>query len=162
VAPQYWFAPGLTRDGSTGEHTEVLQVVPPLYHRVLPHAARHHFLEICSALEVDLIFVEDGVGFRGLRRVLRVLFEQYDMHEGRQRAQEIHFAGLPKIRVIFHEYELAKSWEKSRYPEPDYRDLGRARILHVFRDRGDEEEEALDPTDFDFLLSPVGSPAGAF
>jgi hypothetical protein len=158
VAPQYWFTPGLTRDASTHEHTEVLQVIPPLYHRVLPHPARRHFWEICKALEVDLIFLEDGVGFRGLRRVLRVLFEQFDIHGGQQKAQEIHFAGLPKIRVIFHNFELAKPWEKTGYPEPDYRELGRARILHIFRDRGDEEEEVTDPTDSDRLLSPVGSP----
>lgn len=161
VAPQYWFAPGVTRDGSAHEHTEVLQVVPPLYHRALSHAARRHFLEICRALEVDLIFVEDGVGFRGLRRVLRVLFEQYDIHGGRQKAQEIHFSGLAKVRVIFHDYELSKPWEKSKYQPPDYGDLSRARILHVFRDRGEDDEQVLDPTDFDHLLSPVGSPAGA-
>ena len=159
VAPQYWFVPSLTRDQMAGEHTQILEMIPPLYHRALPHPVRRHFFDICRALEVDLIFLEDGLGFRGLRHVLRVMFEQYDIHGGSQPAREIHFAGLPKIRVIIHEYTLQKPLIKPKYPEPDYEEVGRARILHIFRDRGDDEEQAPTPDESDHLLSPVGSPA---
>jgi len=42
---------------------------------------------------------------------------------------------------------LDQPLEDSRYPEPDYDDLGRARVLHVFRDRGGDEDEAFVPDD---------------
>jgi len=158
VAPQYWFVPSLTRDQMAGEHTQILEMIPPLYYRALPHPVRRHFLDISRALEVDLIFLEDGLGFRGLRHVLRVMFEQYDIHGGRQPAREIHFAGLPKIRVILHDFTLQEPLIKPNYPEPDYEEVGRARILHVFRDRGEDEELEPTPDESDHLLSPVGSP----
>ena len=140
------------------EHTQILEVIPPLYYRALPRPVRRHFFKICRALEVDLIFLEDGVGFRGLRHVLRAMFEQYDIHGGSQPAREIHFAGLPKVRVILHDYALGEPLIKSKYPEPDYEEVGRARILHIFRDRGGDEEQAPTPEVPDQLLSPIGSP----
>ena len=105
-----------------------------------------------QALQIDLIFVEDGVTFRRLVRVLRTMFEIYDMHGGRMPAREHHFAGLPGIRVILHEFEMnqANAHGRTSYPEPDYEEIGHARILHVFRDRGEatEREETPDAADW--------------
>jgi hypothetical protein len=158
VAPHYWFVPGLTRDRMDNEHTQLLEIIPPLYHRIFPHPVRFHFFEVCRALKVDLIFLEDGVGFRGLRRVLRVMFERYDIHGDREPLREIHFCGLPKIRTILHDFVLDEPLVKSNYPEPDYDDVGRARILHIFRDRGDEDEAAPEPELSDYHLLPAGWP----
>ncbi len=158
VAPHYWFVSALTRDryeeGLHGEGTMVMDILPPLYHRAIGRPARHHLARVCHALEVDLIFLEDGVGFRGLRRVLRAMFEHYDVHGGRQRIEEMHLAGLRGLKVIVHEFELDQPWEKKSYPEPDFEDLGRARIVHVFRDRG-ESSEIYDPTSVDRSVFPV-------
>ncbi len=157
VAPHLWFIPALGRDEITFDHTRIMDVIPPLYRHAMPIEARSHFYEMCKALDVDILFVEDGVGFRGLRRVLRVMFERYDIDAGQQPLREIHFAGLPKIHVIIHEYGLDNPLDDEKYPEPDYREMGRARILHIFRDRGGEKEEIIDPVESDDIFSPVGS-----
>ena len=109
------------------------------------------------ALEIDLIFLQDGVSFRRFRRVLRVLFEHYDIHGARQPIQDRHFRGLPGTRVLVHDYQLGSPLRKKGYPEPDYETLGRARILHVFVDRGDHEELVEEPVDLEGVPVPVGT-----
>lgn len=117
-----------------------LQVGPP-YDRAVPLASRRHLAEVMRALELDLVFVERGVSFRQLRRVYVVLFEVLDVHGGRQRAEERHFQGLAGLRVAIDEIgPQVQRTQLTDYPEPDYEDLGRARILHVFRDRGGDRE----------------------
>ena len=107
------------------------------------------------ALEIDLIFVEDGVGWRRLRRVLRALFEVFDVHGGRRPAEEVHFRGLPGTRVLIHEFQFDDPFKSELYPEPKYDFLGRARLLHVFRDRGEQEELIEPPYDFSRTPAPV-------
>ena len=158
LAPHLWFVDGLTRDQFDDEDTNVLDVIPPLYYKAFPRAARQHFFEVSRALKVDLLYVEDGVGFRNLRRVLRVLFERYDIDGGRQPLSDVHFSGLPKVRVMLHDYDFQAPPLKTKYPEPDYQHLGRVRILHVFRDRGDEEDQAVSPEEPDWIFTPEDSP----
>jgi hypothetical protein len=157
VAPHLWFMPGLTRDEmseqESGESTFMAQVVGPGYHEVMHRHAREYAYRLLRSLEVDLIFVEDGVDFRKLKKVLRVLFEVHDKSAGKKRAEEIQFQGLPKVKVLIHEFDVDEPFKSGLYPEPRYEDLGRARILHVFRDRGDDEELIEPP--FDFSSTPV-------
>ena len=161
VAPHFWFVHGLMRDSQrdadedidVAEGTILSGTVGPPYFRVMPREARHHAYRMLRALEVDLIFVEDGVRFRRLRQVLRVLFEVYDIHGGRKPAEEVHFRGLPGTRVLIHAFQFDEPFKSEYYPEPKYDYLGRARILHVFRDRGGEEEFVEPPFDRD--ASPV-------
>ena len=159
IAPQYWFVLGLTRDtwdrGQDDDQTTLLEVIPPFYHEAFSGPARGHFYDVCRAVEVDLIFLEDGVQWREFRRVLRMMFEHYDVHGGRRRIEELHFAGAPRVRVIIHEFELGAVWDRGQYPEPNYDELARARILHIFRDRGEEEARQETPMDWDRLPSPV-------
>jgi hypothetical protein len=150
IGLQHWFILGLARDENPDatddrETTTLDGIVGPPFHKVFPPEARWHFREIATALQIDLLFVEDGVPFRRLVRVLRVMFEIYDVHGGRQRAEEWHFNGLPGVRVVIHDFDLAAAPAHGRenYPEPDYEEIGRARILHVFKDRG--EDEVLNP-----------------
>jgi hypothetical protein len=147
-----WFVPGLTRD--TGEEdtdfeegTIVDEVIGPPYHKVLPRPARHYFHRVMKALEVDLIFVEDGVPFRRFRRVLDCLFEVFDISGDTRRAEEKHFVGIPGIRVVIHDFDPDSPYRSGTYPEPDYEDIGRARILHVFVDRGGADEPVDVPVD---------------
>jgi hypothetical protein len=162
IAPHLWFIPGLTRDTPEEEvdlerGTLFSTIIGAPYHRILPRSVRHHAYVMLRALQVDLIFVEDGVSFKRFCRVLRMLFEIYDIHGGRRRADELHFSGLPGIRVVIHEFQLDEPFRSEKYPEPEFENLARARILHVFRDRGGEEELLETPPDFSFLPAPSGA-----
>jgi hypothetical protein len=85
--------------------------------------------------------------------VLRVLFEVYDKGAGRKRSEDVHFQGLTKIRVMFHEFDVDEPFRSTKYPEPKFAPLGRLRVLHIFRDRGGEEERIEPPFSSD--QSPV-------
>lgn len=150
IGLQHWFVLGLTRDASDNDDEKSVldEVIGPPYHRVFSPESRMHFWQICQSLDVDLILVEDGVTFQRFVRVLRMMFEVYDMFGGRQQAEERHFAGLPGVRVVIHEFGMGASESHGRkgYPEPDYSEIGRARILHVFKDRGEQDEFAPVPT----------------
>jgi hypothetical protein len=159
VAPHLWFIAGLMRDGDDEpdltDNTILSRTAGPPYHRILPRAARHHIYRIMRALQVDMVFVEDGVGFRRLRKVLRVLFEVYDIHGGRRPAEEVDFRGLPGTRVLIHDFQFDEPFRSEVYPEPKYDYLGRARILHIFRDRGVQEESLETPFDFSRTPAPA-------
>lgn len=161
VAPHLWFMLGLQRDADEEEPDFeeggiMYQIIGPPYHVLLPLATRHHLYEIMQAVGVDLIFVEDGVGFRRLRNALRVVFEIYDVHGGRQRLEERHFAHVLGVRAVIHDLAPHEPFRSERYPEPDYEHIGRARILHLFRDRGEDEEHCESPADVDSRPVPVG------
>jgi hypothetical protein len=146
IGLQHWFIYGLTRDEDESEFGESVIGLP--YHRVFPRAARHHFREITQALQIDLIYVEDGVTFRRLVRVLRVMFEIFDMHGGRQKAEDRHFLGLPGVRVLVEEFELGQATNFDAghgYREPDYDEIGRARLLLVLKDRGEDVDRVEVP-----------------
>jgi len=163
VAPHFWFVTGLMRDTQRDADDEfdladgaiLAGTVGPPYHRLLPRAARHHVYRMLRALQVDLIFVEDGVTFKRLRKVLRVLFEVYDVHGGRRPAEEVDFRGLPGTKVLIHDFQFDEPFRSESYPEPKYDYLGRARILHVFRDRGEHEEPLEAPFDSSRTPAPA-------
>jgi hypothetical protein len=154
LAPHWWFLDGLGReDADGGDDRAATPLVGPPYSRALPARARQHAYRVLRATQVDMIFVEDGVGYRKLEKVLRVLLELYDIHGGRRRAEDLHFRGLPKVRVMIHDYEPGNPFRSDLYPEPKFDDLSRVRVLHVFRDRGGHEEPVEPP--FDFSWSPA-------
>lgn len=147
IGVQHWFMLGLLRDKEPDftqdrEATVVDMIVGPPYHTVIPLPARRHFRKILDALAIDVIFVEDGVSYKRFVRAMRVAFEIYDIHGGQRRAEERDFHGLPSLRVMLHEVSMIETTHQVErgYPEPDYEDFGRARILHIFRDRGEHEE----------------------
>lgn len=159
LAPHLWFIPGASRDTREDDMefeqgTILSGMVGMPYHRIFPRCVRHHLYEMLRALQIDLIFVEDGVGYRRFCRVLRMMFELYDVHGGRKRAEEIHFQGLPGVRVLIHEYALDEPFKSETYPEPEFESLGRARILHVFKDRGEQEEPLETPLDWTNMPAP--------
>jgi hypothetical protein len=164
LSPQYWFVPGLMRDSRPGEDDSDTELgesplltscVGPPYYRMFPRQVRKHMYDVLRGTQVDLIFFEDGLGFKKLRRALRVLFEVFDVHAGRRPAEEVDFRGLPGLRVIIHDYQFDEPFKAENYPEPKYEMLGRARILHVFRDRGGDKELIEPPFDYDRRPAPV-------
>lgn len=159
IAPHYWFVPGLSRDTqedelNLAEGTVLSGIIGPPYHCLFSRSVRNHAYRLLRGVQIDLIFVEDGVGYRRFLRVLRILFEVFDMHGGRRRADEIHFHGVPGTRVMIHEFQLNEPFRSEVYPEPDYDNLGRARILHVFRDRGEQVDPLEEPLDTTRLPMP--------
>lgn len=164
LSPHYWFIAGLMRDTRPGEEGDfdltedpiLTAAIGPPYHRVFPRAVRNHLFQVMRATRVDLIFIEDGISFKRLRKVLRVLFEVFDVHAGRRPAEEVDFRGLPGTRVVIHDFQFDEPYQSRTYPEPKYEFLGRARILHVFKDRGGQEEPLEAPFDMDRNPAPMG------
>ncbi len=142
IGCNHWFITHLTRD--TDEEGSFGTIGSP-YRKALPSAARSHWAQVLRDLEIDFLFLEDGVRFRQFRRVLALIFEYHDLFGRRRLADERHFLGLPGVRVLIHDFELEKPLGRQGYPEPDYEELGRARILHVFRDRHEGRERIDAP-----------------
>ncbi len=157
LAPHWWFVEGVGREDADATAEDAPPLVGPAYSRVIPARARQHAHAVLRATQVDMIFVEDGVTFRNLERTLRVLTELYDVHGGKRRAEEMHFRGLPKVKVMIHEYEPGNPFRSDLYPEPKFDDLSRVRVLHIFRDRGGHEELTDQPFDFSSTPAPVGA-----
>ncbi len=155
LAPHLWACLGLSRDEDEldpdlAEATFCIPTIGPAYHRVFARETLHHLHRVLSALEIDVVFVEDGISFQRLRRVLRMAFDVYDMFGGRQRAEDRYFTGLPGVRIRIDVFDLgAAPGERGNpdYPEPDYETLGRARVLHIYRDRGHWEKPVEAPRD---------------
>ncbi len=157
LAPHWWFVEGVGREDADATAEDAPPLVGPAYSRIIPARARQHAHAVLRATQVDMIFVEDGVTFRNLERSLRVLTELYDVHAGKRRAEEMHFRGLPKVKVMIHEYEPGNPFRSDLYPEPKFDDLSRVRVLHIFRDRGGHEELTDQPFDFSSTPAPVGA-----
>ena len=156
LAPHWWFIEGMGREDSDGNEDTAPPLVGPPYHRILPHRARQQIYRVLRATQIDMIFVEDGVSYRKLEKVVRELLELYDVHGGKRKAEELHFRGLPKVRVMIHEYEPGNPFQSDQYPEPKFEDLSRVRVLHLFRDRGGEEVEVEPPFDYSWTPAPAG------
>jgi hypothetical protein len=157
LAPHWWFVEGVGREDADATNEDAPPLVGPAYSRVLPTRARQHAHAVLRATQIDMIFVEDGVTFKNLERALRVLTELYDVHAGKRRAEELHFRGIPKVKVMIHEYEPGNPFRSDLYPEPKFDDLSRVRVLHIFRDRGGHEELIDPPFDFSSTPAPVGA-----
>lgn len=158
LAPHWWFVDGVGREDAdaAGEDSAPPLVGPP-YSRIIPARARQQAHAVLRATQVDMIFIEDGVTFKNLERVLRVITELYDVHGGQRRAEELHFRGLQKVKVMIHEYEPGNPFRSDIYPEPKFDDLSRVRVLHIFRDRGGHEEHIEPPFDFSWTPAPAGA-----
>jgi len=152
---QHWFVLGLRTDAPAesqdpAESTVFDGRIGRPFHRVFDCRTRFHYWQICQALQIDLIYIDRAVSFRQFVRVLRQMFELYDMHGGRVRAEERHFAGLPAVRVLLHDLDagiVQNTRASESYREPEYRELDRARVLHVFRDRQETEVDEPIPVE---------------
>ncbi len=156
LAPHLWWADAATRDSTEDDFSEdgLNGEIGIPFADALPLPARHHLHVVLRTVEVDLILLEDGVRWSAFRRVLERIFSHVD--RGRRRIEEHHFVGIPGVSIVLHELEPGGTLEVEGYPEPDYEDLARGRILHVFRDRGGEED-VFDaaPTDDSRILLPA-------
>jgi hypothetical protein len=165
LGPQHWFFSGLTRDeGRDRLNEEELQIrqetIGPDFRDVMPLAARSHFFAVMRGLEIDLIYLERGVRYAQLRRVMRILFDVHDMGGGQRPLNERDLHGVPGLRAVIHGFDFEDPFRSELYPEPSYESIGRARILHLFRDRGDDSVRDELPREFFDLPLPVPMGAG--
>ena len=152
-APHWWFFDRMTREESRRGGAKHRPVGPP-FQRLFTPRVRQHLHDVFRATQIDIVLVEDGVSARRFQRVMKSIFELYDKTRGTRRAEEQHFSGVPKVRVMFHDYAPETPFRATRYAEPHLDDLDRARVLHVFRDSGDQEVEIDEPFDFSWEPSP--------
>ncbi len=155
-APHLWFVTGLTRDEITndGEPGFFSDIVGTPYRDLFPLSTRNYLFTLFRRTQIDLIFIEDGVNYRNIIRVFRRLFELADKHPQR-RVEDIHFTGLTKVKVIFHDLDIDEPFTSEKYPEPKFHPLARVRVMHLFKDRGEHEELLDAPFDFDRSPAPV-------
>lgn len=155
IAPHLWYVPAMSRD--TDEETS-LTVGPP-YHQIMSAEARQHAYEVFRAVDVDLVFIEDGVPVDGVERVLSQLFEHFDLW-GVEPIEDRHIFATPGVRVLIHVFEFDVPLDEDGYPEPDYENVGRGRVLHIMKDRGGEDAE--DPLESIPTERPSFVPAGVW
>lgn len=165
LGPQHWFFAGLTRDEGRdrGDEDELQlrsETIGPDYREAIPLAARSYLHAVMNGLEIDLIYLERGVRFTQLRRVMRILFDVHDMGAGKRRLHERDLHGIPGLRAVIHDFDFEEPFRSELYPEPGYESIGRARILHLFRDRGEDEVPNELPREFFDLPLPVPLGAG--
>jgi hypothetical protein len=156
IAPHLWFVTHLTRDED--EETNIFGNIGQPWRTLIPMAARSEFYGLLRRLQIDLLFVEDGVRPKAVERVLQSLFDHDDRKPNQPLTPEHPFVGIPGIHEILHEHSLGGQLGKKDYPEPDYEEVGRARILHIFKARGGEEAPIEDPVEQGSrpVLSTVG------
>ncbi|MFO0851335.1 MAG: hypothetical protein U0871_22675 [Gemmataceae bacterium] len=157
-APHWWFQAGLERhepDAGRPDATPPKLAGPP-FGWVFPARVRQHFHQVFRAVQVDIVYIEDGVSHRSVVKVLRALFELYDVHAGRKKADDHFFQGIPKVKVMVHEYAPAgRRFRVTGYKEPKFDELTRARVLHIFPDHGGSEVDVDVPFDFSTEPSPA-------
>ncbi len=160
LAPHWWFFNGLGReDGDASKRAEdgegSLRSVGPPFSSVFGRRARQHLHQILRGVEVDVIYIEDGVNLKQIVQVFRAIFEIYDVHAGRRRVDDHSFVGIQKVRVVVHDLAPEKPLVAVKYRQPKFDDLSRGRVLHIFRDRGDYEEVSDIPFDYSSEPSPL-------
>ncbi len=143
LAPHLWFVFAMSRDED--EESEFATRVGPPYRQTFPRSARAHLHRLLTDLDIDLIFIEDGVKTPEVLQVFDELFEIHDLFGPHRLDETRRFGAIPGIRVLIHSFELDTPLLRTDYPEPDYEGLGRARLLHVFRDRGGDSDPVHAP-----------------
>jgi len=112
------------------------------YEAVFAPRLRRYLGGVFRALDLDVLYWEDRVAWDDLRRVTGILFETYDQR--RFPAEDRHFVGLARIRVVIQEPEDGDDTGPGEAPSEDVPPPLRARVLVVRRDDGGREVEAPD------------------
>lgn len=158
IAPHWWFIETVQWEDPTrvkADDADMLRPIGPAFDSVFPVRSRQYLYRVLRTMQVDLIYLEDRISPRKVEKVLRSLFEVYDIHGGKRRAEDHHFQGIPKVRVMLHEYSPGNPFQAAEgYPEPKFDEVSRFRVLHIFRDRGEHEEPVEPPFDFSWEPAP--------
>ena len=147
--PHVWLVPGVVRDVDHRELTGTPSYGPP-YAQAFDTRTRRYIGAVLRDLQIDIVYWEDAITWKDLRRVLTVAYEVHDQR--RSPLRERHFVGTPRLRVVIQE-EAAEPDGPQIVPTGEAGTLppaasGYARILLIMRDRGQREDiEAPAPAD---------------
>lgn len=147
--PHVWLVPGVVRDVDHRELTGTPTYGPP-YAQAFDARTRRYVGALLRDLQIDILYWEDAISWKDLRRVLTVAYEIHDQRRGP--LKERHFLGLPRVRVVIQE-EAAEADAPAIIPSAEPTGLpesasGYARILLILRDRGSREDaETPEPAD---------------
>lgn len=162
VCPHIRFLPGLVRDAEptrrrrTGASMSATVYGRP-YAEAFDFRTRRYFGMIVRHLEIDAVFIGDGVSWPCVRRAMSVLFECYD--QDRTPLDARHFHGLPGIRAMIETESADVDAQRNGglVGDDDARSPGQARFLAILRDRGDGEPTEADvPADTTRLAPTLG------
>ncbi len=152
--PHVWLVPGVVRDIEARDRSSSQVVGPsfygPPYNQAFTSRERRYIGAVLRDLQIDIVYFEDAVTWKDIRRVLTIAYEIHDQR--RAPLRERHFMGVPRVRVVIQE-EAAEAEAPAAIPAKDPAALpetspGHARILLILRDRGTREDELVpDPAD---------------
>jgi hypothetical protein len=167
LAPHWWPSDRIYRDAW---HEDDLSEgsAGPDFHRHYGLPARRLLRQLLSALAIDLIYIEDGVPVNQVPVVLRILFAHYDRQaagagerrrpgdvRGRSFLADHHLTSPPGIHLTIQEIELdVPTQTVTKYKEPSYESLSRARLLLILRARDGDDENDEPPDPFAFTREP--------
>lgn len=129
--------------------------IGPMFRDVFEDRTRQYIGMVLRALEVDVIFWEERVGWQDLKRVLGICFEMYD--QGRTPLQPIHFVGVPRVRVMIMQEEAEPEPPEDEMLRQTAPAAGFSRVLLIMRDEGGMEAPARPTPDGRRKPAPVGS-----
>ena len=159
-APQWWIIDGMQREepGRAGM-PGVPRVLKPTYQQLFAPRVRQYWHQVLRALQIDMIFLEDGVSAPVFERILRSVFEIYDKHAGQRRAEDHLLPHFPKTRIQIDDWAPGAGLSAQRddvpaYRERQYDELHRARVMMIFRDDEGEKVFEEDPYDISWEPSP--------
>ncbi|MGL4419865.1 MAG: hypothetical protein ACRCZF_04290, partial [Gemmataceae bacterium] len=158
IAPHWWFIESVQWEeppGKSSSDADQLRPLGPTFEEAFGPRVRQTLYQVLRSTQVDLIYIEDGVRYSATEKVLRTLFDVYDRSAGQRPVADTHFQGVPRVRVMIHDYAPGKPFVAPQsYPEPKFDDVSRFRVLHVFKDRGDAVEDVDSPFDFSWEPAP--------
>ena len=124
LAPHLWFVAGLTRDEVTGgeeEPTFLTEVVGPPYAEVFTSPVRRYVYRLSQG-------PAGGPDLRRGRRRLpqagpRAANAVRGVRQGGRpkRAEDVHFRGMTKVRVMFHDFDVDEPFRSNRVPGTEVR-----------------------------------------
>jgi len=146
MIPHCYFVEGLHRDDRNVEFEEN-RPIGPSFHELWGVRVRHYLYRVLNALDVDIVYFEDGVKYDQLRAVFEILFELYHSRGPRFKIEDHHFTGIQGIRVMLELLRPDAIRPKvSQYVETYFSNLFQARVLILYRDRGGESFINADRT----------------
>ncbi|GEM_PF-3551759 len=141
LCPHLFFIEGLHRDDEGGEEGESRIIGPP-FRKLWRLRTRRFLHEMLSDLEVDFIYFEDAVKWPVLRKVFDQMFERAMKNPRAGPLSEADFRFLPGVRVFVEFMEPDRELPKRKaYEEPHFANLSRARVLMIYKDRGDQDQK---------------------
>jgi hypothetical protein len=162
-APHWWFIESMGREEkrtrrrrSQGEDTgDLMEHIRPSYDKLFGTRVRQYAHEVLSAVQVDVIYIQDGVKLRSMMHVMENLFEVYDRSGGNQAVEDHHFLGIPGVRTMILDMSPQTPLEQHAYQETRFDELNRGRVMHIFRDRGEEDSREDVPFDQSWEPAPL-------